>query len=296
MKRGAFLSAGGALLLGGNALTVRALASSSLNGRVRAIAREMPGQIGIYARTFAPGGTLATYHASERFPTASIVKVLIMTTAYYVEERQPGTLSQTIVFHRSDLIGGSDFMSTADDGQQFTIKQLIVPMITVSDNTAANLLISYFGFAEINAVGEKAGMTRTRLARHFLDYSAIAHHNDNQSTPADMGRLLYLIAYGAHEGTSTIVSSQHCTAMLKIMLGQTDRDGIPAALPRHTQVANKTGEVDGTRNDIAVVAPSGENPIVLAIMTKELDNYPAAYTAIHAVTRAVYASASRYSR
>ncbi len=100
-------------------------------------------------------------------------------------------------------------------------------MITLSDNTAANLLMTHLGIAEINAVARRAGMTRTRLARHFMDYTAIAHHNDNVSTPADMGRLLYFIERGSHEGIPTVVSPIHCREMLDIMFGQTDRDGIP---------------------------------------------------------------------
>ena len=77
------------------------------------------------------------------------------------------------------------------------------------------------------------------------------------------------------------------------MLGQTDRDGIPAALPRGIAVANKTGELDGTRNDIAIVEPFGDSPFVLAIMTADAYDYAASYAAIHAVTRATYAVAAR---
>ena len=253
----------------------------------------MPGRIGVYARTMAGGSPIVAYSSHARFPTASIIKVLIMTTAYETQEAVPGTLSAKITFHRSALIGGSDFLSQADDGQRFTVRQLIVPMIQVSDNTAANLLIAHFGVAAINATAQRAGMTRTRLARQFLDYASIAQHNDNISTPADMGRLLYLIERGAREGIATIVSPEHCHAMIAIMLGQTDRDGIPAALPRGTKVANKTGEITGTRNDIAIVEPFGDSPFVLAIMTEDAFDYPAAYAAIHAVTRATYAVAAR---
>jgi beta-lactamase class A len=287
VKRVAFLSGAGA------ALAALRGEAASLNNSIAGIARRLPGQIGVYARTLAPGAPLAAYHAGEHFPTASIIKVLVMTTAYAQQEAHPGALSATIVYRSGDLIGGSDFMSEARDGERFTVAELIVPMITLSDNTAANLLIGHFGVGTINAVGKRAGMVRTHLARKFLDYTAIAHHNDNVSTPQDMGHLLYLIALGGHEGIPTIVSARHCRAMLDIMRGQTDRDGIPAALPPHVVVANKTGEIEGTRNDIAVVAPYGDDPFVLAIMTKDAYDYAAAYAAIHAVTRKVYASARR---
>jgi beta-lactamase class A len=284
VKRVAFLSCAGAVLIGLPA------PAASLSRRIGAIARAMPGVLGVYARTLADGPPLAAYNASERFPTASIIKVLIMTTAYALDEAHPGVLDDYITFHSYDLIGGSDFLVGARDGQKFTVRELIVPMITVSDNTAANLLIGHFGVATINEIGARAGMTRTHLARQFLDYTAIAHHNDNVSTPGDMGRLLYLIEHGAREGVRTIVSSRHCDAMLDIMLRQTDRDAIPAALPAHVAVANKTGEIEGTRNDIAVVAPFGDAPFILAVMTKDAYDYSASFAAIHAVTRAVYAS------
>lgn len=291
MNRAAFLESAGTLLATAPAIRIAA-SPIGVNARVRAIARDLSGRIGVYARTLASGPALATYAASARFPTASVIKLLIMTTAYVKEEASPGTLSATITFRSSELIGGSDFLAGASDGQRFTVYQLVAPMIRVSDNTAANLLIDHFGLASINAIGRRAGMDRTRLARKFLDYGAIVRHNDNVSTPADMGQLLYLIERGAREGIRTIVSAEHCRAMIAIMLGQTDRDGIPAALPQGTQVANKTGALDGTRNDVAIVEPYGDSPFVLAIMTADLDDYPTAYEAIHGITRATYAGAA----
>ena len=286
MRRSEFLSAAGAAIVASNG------GSHSVAAKVRAIARKMPGRIGVYARTMAPGPPIVAYGAADRFPTASTIKVLVMATAYAMEEVEPGALSAKITFHRSELIGGSDLMSTVDDGTRFTVRELIVPMIELSDNTAANMLIRHFGTGTINAIGKRAGMTRTHLARPFLDYAAIVHHHDNVSTPADMGRLLYVIEAGAREGVPTIVSAKHCRAMVATMLGQTDRGGIPAALPHGTQVANKTGQIDGTRNDVAIVEPFGDSPFVLAIMTAEAYDYPASFAAIHAVTRATYAVAS----
>jgi beta-lactamase class A len=289
VRRARFLGSGAAAAAA-IALVPVSIPASTLRRRVVTVAARLPGTIGVFARTLAPGGALVAYRAHEIFPTASIIKVLIMTTAYAADEAEPGSLNERIVFHRSrDLIGGSDFMVNQPNGAQLTVKQLIVPMIQVSDNTAANMLIGHFGIAAIAEVGARAGLTRTRLARKFLDYGAILH-SDNVSTPADMGRLLYLIERGAHEGTATIVSSVHCSAMVRIMLGQTDREGIPAGLPAGTAVANKTGEITGTRNDIAIVAPFGETPWILAIMSKHVTDYQAAHAAIRAIARAAYDS------
>jgi beta-lactamase class A len=261
--------------------------ASVLRRKVVRVADTFPGAIGVFARTLAPGNPLVAYRAFESFPTASIIKVLIMTTAYVLAERYPDALDEKVRFDRSELIAGSDFMTGANDGETFTVRELIVPMIQVSDNTAANMLIGHFGVGTINDVALQAGMNQTHLQRKFLDWYAIVHHSENVSTPADMAHLLYLIETGAHEGIKTIVSSAHCRTMVDIMMGQTDRDAIPAALPAGTPIANKTGEIEGTRNDVAIVNPFGSSPWILTIMTKAAYDYSASYAAIHEITRAV---------
>lgn len=287
MKRALFLAGAAALTLAARP----AAAGPMLRARVESLAARLPGAIGVCARTLSPGNPLLTYRAYERFPSASVIKLLVMLTAYVMEEQQPGTLEQRVTFRSSDLIAGSDFMQNADDRQSFTVNELIAPMIQVSDNTAANLLIGYFGVATINRVGALAGLQQTHLARKFLDWYAVIEHESNVSSPGDMAQLLYVIESGAHEGTSSVVSAASCRTMVKIMLGQTDRDGIPAALPAGVQVANKTGAIEGTRNDVAIVRPYGESPLIIAIMTKSYYDYSSAYNAIHAIARWIWHAA-----
>ena len=283
MKRAGFLAATGAALF-----VPPRIALASRYRHIEAIARIVPGEVGVYCRTLAPNGRVFAFNERMIFPTASTIKALIMVTAFVAQERHPGTMQRVIVTHTSDVIGGSDFMSQQPDGARLTVHQLLVPMITVSDNTAANYLMSFFGMKAINAVGARLGMHHTRLARHFLDFAAIIDHNDNVSTPLDMARLLFAIEHGAREGERTIVSPAHCRAMIDIMLQQTDRDKIPAGLPPGIQVANKTGEIDGTRNDIAIVEPFGESPYILTIFSKWVTDYTPLYTAIHRYARLSY--------
>ena len=268
-------------------LATPALASGATDS-LGAIAQGFPGMLGVYARTLADEPPFIEYNSTESFPTASTIKVLIMATAFRLAEETPSLLDQMITTRRKDLIGGSDFLARAPDGARFTVRELLTPMIQLSDNTASNYLITEFGFETINDTGIKAGLLRTKLARHFLDYTAIVNHNDNVTTPQDMGALLYTISHGAREDQKTIVSSKHARTMIEIMLGQTDRDGIPAGLPGGVRVANKTGEIEGSRNDIAIVDPFGTSPYVLAVYSKWLTNNGAAYAAMHRLARLSY--------
>ncbi len=287
MNRRLFLATSGAFV------ALPRVATAAPYEHVKKIAHEVPGVIGAYCRTLAGGPPVFAFNPDVVFPTASTIKTLIMTTAYVEEEHNPGTLHHRITTHRSDLIGGSEFMENQPDGARLSVRQLIVPMITLSDNTASNYLISYFGFAKINAIGAQLGMTQTHLERHFLDFEAIVHHNDNVTTPADMSLLLYAIASGAREDTATICTPEHCRDMIHIMLGQTDRDKIPAGLPHGVPVAHKTGELDGSRSDIAIVEPFGDSPYILVLYSKWVTDYPPVYDAFHRLAKLSYQLAGR---
>jgi beta-lactamase class A len=283
VKRVAFVAGVGAA-----ALWPRRASAQSFDDLLRAAIDRIPATVGVYARSMAPGAPIAAYNAALSFPSASTIKVLIMLTAFRQAESDPSVMHQIITFSSSDYIGGSDFMAHASNGERFTVHELIVPMIQVSDNTAANILMTHFGFAAINATAQHAGMKHTALRRHFLDTPAILKHNDNRTTPQDMANLLYQIERGTREGIRTVASPESCRAMIQIMLGQTDRDKIPAGVPHGIAVANKTGELTGTRADIAIVDPFGNSPYVLAVYTMNLNDWNGGAYGIANISRIVY--------
>lgn len=283
MKRAAFLT--GALSLAAMPALGR---GRTLESSLRPAIDSIPGTVGIYARTMADGPPLVAYNANVSFPSASTIKMLIMLAAFRAAERDPAVMHERITYRSSELIGGSDFLANQPDGAQFTVHELIVPMIQLSDNTASNLLITHFGFTAINAAARAAGMHATQLRRHFLDFAAIGHHMDNRTTPADMGHLLFEIERGVREGVPTVASSMSCRRMIAIMLGQTDRDTIPAGLPRRVAVANKTGELSQSRSDVAIVDPYGDSPYVLSVYTSGLDAPGESYSGIARISRVIY--------
>lgn len=288
MKRGRFI---GATLCGaaGLLLPLR-LRAQSLEDRIDDILSRGSGTFGVFARTMAPGPALYAVNAYESFPCASTIKVLVMTTAFYSNERKPGALDERIPFDRGTLIGGSDYMQNVRDGARMRVRDLMVPMILVSDNTAANMLIEHFGVDLINAVGAQAGMLNTNLARPFIDTPWPVEHEPNLTTAYDMGTLLYEIEYGAREAVKTVVTPAHCRRMIALMLRQQDRDKIPAGLPSGVPVADKDGEIDGSRNDAGIVEPFGDSPFILSIYSKGVDDYDGCLETIRSIARTTYES------
>src|SRR5258708_4817378 len=56
--------------------------------------------------------------------------------------------------------------------------------------------------------------------------------------------------------------------MLKIMLDQQFRSGIPAGLPKAARVAHKTGNISTVHHDAGIVFLQDRKPYVLVILTQ----------------------------
>lgn len=250
------------------------------------------GALSLYVRTM-DGTVRYAVDSDERFPSASTIKLAIMLTSFRAYERGDATPQTPVKINPWDLVGGSEFLEYALPGSVYPMGVLVTHMIRQSDNSASNALISHFGFDRINATASGAGMTRTQLKRHFLDYTAIVKHIDNLTTAHDLAAILYQIERGSREGIRTIADPASCRRMIDILLGQEDRNKIPAGLPAKVQVANKTGEIDGVRNDAAIVDPFGTFPYVIVVMTKHLEDESSGITAISRISRRVYATLSR---
>jgi beta-lactamase class A len=267
-------------------LAPRIAPASSLQGAIERAAAESTGVVGVYARRLGSGEPIS-YDAEERFPSASTIKLVVLTSLFQAAEREPGLLDHHLTLRGEDFVGGSEVMDAYDPGDRVRISTLARAMIEQSDNTASNALITFLGFKRINRSARDAGMFRTQLRHHFVDYTAVVQIR-NLTTAHDMATLLYQIERGAHEGLRTVASTQSCRAMIDILLRQEDRDKIARGLPHGVPLANKSGEIDGVRNDVAIVDPYGDSPYVIAVLTKDLADFSEGTIAIRRIAKAVH--------
>jgi beta-lactamase class A len=250
----------------------------------------IPGVTGVVARTMGDGPPVLSVRADEQFPSASVIKLAILATVYRAYDAgtaKPGDIVKT---RASDLIGGSDVLAGSPAGKEWRIDTLVKAMIEVSDNSASNALMTAFGIGTVNATMALAGMTRSRLARHFADVVPAWRRAENHLSPNDTAALLFAIERGAREGIPTIASPQSCRAMIEVLLGNEDRTKIVRGLPAGTPCAHKTGEIDYTRNDAGIVDPFGDTPYILVVLTRSLTGHAAGNSGIAAIAHRVDAA------
>ena len=261
--------------------------ASQVDDAIAAAASASSGTVGVFARRLGKSAAV-TYNADEIFPSASVIKLVVFVALYQYAEKYPSVFDKAIVLQRDDFVGGSEILDAYNPGNSISVRTLASAMIEQSDNTASNVLISFLGFDRIHDTIARVGLRHTQLRRHFADVVAIAHHSQNLTTARDMGTLLLAIERGAHEGLRTVASAMSCRHMIDILLHQEDRDKIARGLPKGIPLANKTGEIDGVRNDVGIVDPYGDSPYILAVLTKDLNDFSLGNIAIRRIARAVH--------
>jgi len=265
---------------------------TAVRSEIERLADATGGIVGVAATQLATGRHIG-YREDELFPTASVIKLPLLVTLY--EDAIAGRidLSERVTYREDTKVAGSGVLQFLDDGLNPTLRDLSVLMMSVSDNTATDLLFDRVGKPRIESTMGRLGLESIRgpfdiremlmelvdmdhtqpggydELRRLLRLSAgsggrsMIPEQADRTTPADMCRLLELIESRA------ILDPESCTAIVELLKRIQSATRIPGLLPKGTVVAHKTGSYRRLRNDVGIVyAPNG--PYAVALFAREL--------------------------
>ncbi|MDQ7839430.1 MAG: serine hydrolase [bacterium] len=243
-----------------------------------------PGRVGLVIKDLGTGLVLE-WSPEERFPAASVIKVPVLVEALRQAQSDALRLDERLPVRAEDKVGGFGILKDLESVQELTLLDLLTLMIISSDNTAANLCIERVGMTAVNKTMAALGLKETTLQRKMMDMEARKRGLDNFTTPADMARLLELLA------GKRILTPEACDLALGILRRQQVRDRIPLRLPPDVAVGHKTGELPGVRHDVGIVFTKN-GLLVIAALTKEF-NTPLGQGLIGGEAAALIAEVSR---
>ncbi len=247
--------------------------ASDLDQQIKAKISGFPGKVTLYAKNLQTG---ATYNLNGEEPTrtASTIKLAIMIEAF--AEASEGKLKWTepITDSADEKVSGSGILQDLSDGDVLPLRDLVMLMITLSDNTATNLILNRIGGNAVNARMEALGLKQTRVMRKILGDgknlkptpSGITEEGAKpenkkwgigRSCPQEMVVLLERLYKGE------VVSRQASEEMIGILKKQRDHGGIARDM-KDAVVANKAGALDAFRSDVGIVY-TAQGPIAMAI-------------------------------
>ncbi|MEN3953555.1 class A beta-lactamase [Iodidimonas sp. SYSU 1G8] len=223
------------------------------------------GRLGVAALDTATGSRI-DHRADERFPLCSTFKFL--AAAYVLARVDAGdeTLDRVLTYGKGDIVAHSP--ATAPRlGTGMTIGALCEATMTLSDNTAANLLLATFGGPEgltryLRSLGDD--ITRLDRIEPALNEATPGDPRDTTSPAAMLATMHRLLLGDALSPASRRMLTHWLVA------NQTGDNRIRAGVPAAWKVGDKTGGgAYGTTNDISILWPQGRAPVLLAVYLTE---------------------------
>ncbi len=256
-----------------------------LSSQIADISRRVDGIVGYEIVDLASGDRLA-HLEHETFPTASSIKLAIVYELFKQVDEGRVRLDEPLVLDRSKAVGGTGVLVHLGT-PTLTIRDYAALMVTLSDNTATNVLIDRLGMDAINARLQTLGLKSTKLRRHMMDTAAARRGEENVSSPDDLVRLLQAMA-GAHAAENDHGRMGAAVTLLELPKASRLRRGIPDGV----QVADKPGELDGVRADAGIVFVRNR-PYAFVVMTTFLKDEAEGERAIEEISRSAYQYFSR---
>ena len=237
----------------------------------------LPGDIGFCYKDLTSGECFG-HRENDMFQAASVIKLPIYAVVMKLWAEGKLDLYEKLLCRQEDKKPpcGALYFFTGD--VEVDINTLCGLMITISDNTATNLLIKRLGLDFLNEQFKLIGLKDTHLERYLFDAEGSAKGLENRIVPAEIGALLESIY------RHTFISEEVSARMEKVLLEQQINHKIPGYLPEGTPVAHKTGKDDGITNDVGVVY--GEKPFVICFASNFTD-VPAAERALREISLAL---------
>ena len=202
----------------------------------------------------------------ETFPTASLIKVPVLVTVFDLVEQKKLSLDDPLTVLKIDKVPGSGQLQFLHDNATVTVRDAAWLMITLSDNTATNLLLDRIIIRRVWDKMEKLGLPHTKVhSKTFLRNSSVAMDSSVKyglgvTTPNEMARLFALLADGK------AVSPAADSTMLDMLAHNEDY----SKLQRYVEgldVPHKTGDTDQVRTECALFPL--QSRVVACVLTKE---------------------------
>jgi beta-lactamase class A len=223
-------------------------------------------------------GNYVDVNSSTSFPAASTIKVPILIAFFQDVDAGKIRLDETLTMEQDLIAGGSGTLQYKPPGTKYAALEVVTKMITISDNTATNMLIARLG--GIDALNQRFrtwGLTTTVIRNQLPDLQGT-----NTTSPKELGNLMAIVSQG------NLVSMPSRDLMLDILRRTEKNTLLPSGLGTGARAYHKTGDINKMLADAGlIILPNGKRYIA-AVMIQRPENDPRAEKLISSISRAAY--------
>jgi beta-lactamase class A len=257
---------------------------------LEAITRRFEGTMAICAARLDDPTTAVDVAGDVVCPAASLIKVAVALEVFCQIEEGDLSSGERVPLRAEEKVIGPGVLAALADGLTPTIADLVYMALSISDHTAANMLIERVGVFSINRRLQQLKLETTRLSGKLLTYetkngppqnedfgqatSKSAEDRDDgkgERSPTTARELVRLFAcIHNKEGLPAGACDALLEVLAKTQTASSIRRGLPEARFRDRTPArlyNKTGSIRGVVNDAGIVA-TDRGAYAVALLTK----------------------------
>jgi beta-lactamase class A len=222
---------------------------------------------------------------SAAIAAASTIKVPVLIAFFQDVDAGKIRLDESLTLKKEAIGSGSGDIQYLPVGSQFSALDVATRMITISDNTATNMLIARMGgIAGLNQRFQSWGLEATTV-RNLLP--------DLEGTNTTSAKELTLLMARLSQGE--FVSLQSRDRILDIMRRTANNSLLPQGLGEGATIAHKTGDIGTVLGDVGLIdLPNGKR-YALSVLVKRPFNNGQAGTLIQQLSRISYQHFARSS-
>lgn len=192
------------------------------------------------------------------FPAASLIKLPVAVALLIEIDKKNLSWGKELVLKRNHYASGAGVLRTKKAGTKISLKEVFKLMLTISDNTATNMIIDLLG--GINAANvkiSKLGLKNTRLVNYLGDFKGT-----NKTTPKDLVTLLDKALEG------DLLSKSSRKHLKKTLLSVENTSLIKKSIGKFTRFAHKTGTIGICIGDAGIIYSPFSKKVGIAVIVK----------------------------
>lgn len=257
----------------------------------RAVEHLVGGQNGVVGIVLTrPDGTIAyQQNADTPFVAASLYKLVLLADIYKKRENGELSFDHVVELLPEYFPEEGDYADSIYDqstiGSRVPVDDLLFYTGAFSSNVAAKALLSLTTTSSLDETTIELGLVDTYL---FIDPETLPAWDATPTTRsvADLNEALAFVAHEAESGplnittphdmyryfqlllAGEIINPEVSSEILEILKQQMVDDRFPYLLPKPTDMAHKTGNLDHVVHDVGIIwTPDG--PVILAAMIED---------------------------
>jgi beta-lactamase class A len=230
-------------------------------------------------------GSYIDIGGDKAFSAASTIKLPVLVAFFQAVDAGQVRLDEPLVMRKDLVASESGVMQYQPVGTKYSALETVDYMITISDNTATNMLIDRLGgIAALNQRFKSWGLNQINLRNPLPDLPGT-----NTVTPKDLSTLMLKISQG------DLLTPRSRDLALDILRRTVTKTLLPPGLGEGSTIAHKTGDIAPVVGDSGLIGMPNGQRYVATIFVKRPHNDPRAQELIRQISKLSYQALSSAS-